>query len=195
MIIVYSPAGGTEAQFDVRKLLTSEASIAQKTVDRKWAEIKAGIANDDPESMRVVAWLLSKRANPPLRYKDFDPAVEELAAYLDRPEVERFLAETFRLIRQNPELPAEAVEQTLARCVAEAHDKEHAEALIRDLRNAEAAVEGEDPKEPASESELSSERPDGDESPSPTLTSTSAESSTSGSSPISSTLRPETSTV
>lgn len=170
MIIVYSPEGGTAEEFDVRTLLTSEASIAQKTVDKKWAEIKAGIANDDPEAMRVVAWLLSKRANPPLRYKDFDPGVEELAAYLDRSEVERFVAEAFRLIRQNPDLPAEAVDQTLARCVAEAHDKEHAEALIRDMRTPDEGVEGEDPKEPATEPALSPEHPaeDEPESPNPT---------------------------
>ncbi|MCX5584285.1 hypothetical protein [Streptomyces erythrochromogenes] len=97
MIILYRPEGGEEQQFDMRRVRTSEAAIVQKAADMKWGEIKAGVREDDPTSLRGVVWVLKKREQPNLRWNDFDPENDELTSRFDAREVATYVAEIMSL--------------------------------------------------------------------------------------------------
>lgn len=96
MIIVYRPEGGEEQRFDTRMLRTSEAQIVERTVDMRWAQVKAGLREDDPAAMRGVVWVLMKRQTPSLRFSEFDPGVEELSARFDLREVAEYTDEALK---------------------------------------------------------------------------------------------------
>ena len=166
MIIVYSPEDGETERYDTRKLLTSEASIAARTVGMKWPEVQAALNEDDPEAMRAVAWVMRKRQQPTLRFGEFDPAVDELAVRWDHREITDKLTEASRI--DAPEDERAMFHRVLIRNAA---DPAAAEALIEEYANG-------GPKEPAVT----------------TSTSTSSETSTSDSSPTSSTSDPQPST-
>ncbi|MFD4934506.1 hypothetical protein [Streptomyces virginiae] len=98
MIILYRPAdGGEEQQFDMRRVRTSEAAIVQKAADMKWGEIKLGVREDDPTSLRGVVWILMKREQPNLRWGDFDPENDELTSRFDAREVAGYVDEIMSL--------------------------------------------------------------------------------------------------
>ncbi|MFB6512119.1 hypothetical protein ACFCW4_02540 [Streptomyces virginiae] len=98
MIILYRPAdGGEEQQFDMRRVRTSEAAIVQKAADMKWGEIKLGVREDDPTSLRGVVWILKKREQPNLRWGDFDPENDELTSRFDAREVAGYVDEIMSL--------------------------------------------------------------------------------------------------
>lgn len=180
MIIVYAPAGGEREHFDARTLRVSETSIAQRTIDRKWAEIHEGIRDEDLECLRVVAWVIKKRSHPSLRWAEFDPGVEELYMRLDKDEVKRWLEGAAAVAATNRDATPDDIRAALAGFPEAALDREHAEQAIEEMLA--------DPKE----------EPDPSSSPGPaseTPTSPSSEPSTSGSSPTSSTSHPETSTT
>lgn len=184
MFIVYTPAGGEPEHYNARTLLVSEASIASRTIDQKWPQIKQGLAEDDLEALRVVAWVLKKRSNPSLRFGEFDPGIEEMVTRLDKDEVENYVTEAVAIARGNPEVTGEQIADALQDLPPVAMDPAHAEAFIKEM----AA----DPKdEPAPE-----ERPEPQlNAAAPSPVSTSSDASTSDSSPTSSTSGPETSTL
>ncbi|NUL09065.1 hypothetical protein [Streptomyces lunaelactis] len=186
MFIVYTPAGGEPEHYDARSLLVSEVSIVSRTIDMKWPQIKEGLAEDDLDAMRGVAWVLKKRSNPSLRWADWDPGVEEMVTRLDKTEVETYVAGAVAIARQDPEVTGAQIVEALKDLPPVAMDPAHAEAVIKEM----AA----DPKdEPALEVQAEQTPSDPSEpSPSPALTS--SESNTSGSSPTSATSGPETST-
>lgn len=96
MIVVYTPEVGEAEQFDVRKILTSEATIVANTVGVSWAQIKGALIEDDPGALRGIAWVMRKRTNPTLRFKDFDPPLDELVARWDRREVGDYIAAAYQ---------------------------------------------------------------------------------------------------
>lgn len=182
MFIVYTPAGGEPEYYNARTLLVSEASIASRTIDQKWPQIKQGLAEDDLEALRVVAWVLKKRTHPSLRFGEFDPGIEELASRLDKDEVENYVTEAVAIARGNPEVTGEQIADALQDLPPVAMDPAHAEAFIKEM-----AADPKDQREEAL--------------PEPQLNaaalspvSTSSDASTSGSSPTSSTSGRETST-
>jgi len=167
LIIVYTPADGAEEQFDVRTLLTSEASIVQRTIGMKWAEVQQGLEADDPEAMRGVAWVIRKRGNPNLRFGDFDPRIGELTTRMDKREVTEYLENAFALAEQDEDVTREDVARVCQRIVAVAADPEHAELLLAEMAK--------DPKEEtAAEEPGPSQEPEESASTS-TPTSTSSE--------------------
>ncbi|WP_030764732.1 hypothetical protein [Streptomyces sp. NRRL F-2664] len=98
MIILYRPAdGGEEQHFDMRRVRTSEAAVVQKATDMKWGEIKVGVREDDPTSLRGIVWILKKREQPNLRWSDFDPENDELTSRFDTREVALYVAEILSL--------------------------------------------------------------------------------------------------
>lgn len=174
MIIVYAPAGGDEQHFDARSLRVSEVSIVARTIEQKWPEIQQGLADEDLDAMRGVAWVLAKRANLSLRFGDFDPGVGELSTRMDHAEIESYVTGAVLIARQEPNADEERVRALVESVVlAAALDTEHAQRMI-DKALAEA------PKD---------QDPQPNEQPSDDLTSTSASSETdiSASSPTSST--------
>ncbi|WP_328920643.1 hypothetical protein OG911_27975 [Streptomyces sp. NBC_00208] len=166
MIIVHTPEGGAEQRFDTRKLLTSEASIAGKAIGMTWPGIREALNEDDPDAMRAIAWVMSKRENPQLRFGDFDPAVDELTVKWDHREISDRVAEAAKV--QAPEEERDLFHRVLIRNAA---DPAAAEALIKEYADG-------GPKEPAD----------------PNPTSMTSDSSTSDSSPSTSGGTPASST-
>lgn len=184
MIIIYSPADSEPEEFDASTLKVSEVSIVQRTIDMKWALIQAGLAEEDLDAMRGVAWVLKKRGQPSLRFGDFDPGVTEMVTRLDRKEVENWLDGAVAEASRDPEVTREQIVAALLGLLDAVHDKEHARRLIDDLAK--------DPKDQPDQ-----EAPGGEETsepPSPSPTSTPPGTSTSDSSPTSSTFPPQEST-
>jgi hypothetical protein len=131
LIIQYTPANGEPEQYDARSLRTSEASIAQRTAGMKWGEIESGLETDDPEAMRVIAWVLKKRVNPALRYSEFDPLIGEMTTRMDQREVTDYVENTYAMAETNPDVSRDDVAQVLQRIVRVAADPEHAERAHR----------------------------------------------------------------
>ncbi|MGW9437931.1 hypothetical protein [Streptomyces sp. NPDC055607] len=172
MFIVYAPADGEEQHYDARTLRVSEVSIVSRTIDQRWPQIQQGLADEDLEVMRGVAWVLAKRANPSLRYGDFDPGIEELGTRMDKDEIESYVAACVPAAWQQEDATEETVRALVEGYVLPAAlDQEHAQAAID-----KALAEG--PKGQGRELSPNSD---------PTPTSESSETSTSGSSPTSST--------
>ncbi|MFD5875709.1 hypothetical protein [Streptomyces sp. NPDC060322] len=167
MIIEYTPEGGEPEQYNARKLLSSEAAAVGRALGMKWPEVKEALGENDPEAMRAVAWVMRKRQDPHLRFSDFDPGVDEIVSRYDEREITDYVTEAFRV--QAPEDERAIFLRILVR---NAVDPQHAEALIKEHS-------GDGPKEPPVES----------------VTSGNSETSTSDSSPTSSTLDPQPSTL
>lgn len=144
MIIVYTPEGKEPQEYDARSLRVSEASIASRTVGMKWGEIRAGLADEDLDSMRVVVWLLKKRSNPSLKYDEVDPGIEEMVARFDREEVARWVDNAVQMAAGDPDVTPEALAAALSGVPAAALDREHAEQLIA---KAVESFEADGPKE------------------------------------------------
>lgn len=144
MIVVYKPADGEPERYDAKTLLVSEASIVARTVDMKWPEVKAGLADEDLDAMRGVVWVLRKRHNATLRFGEFDPGVDEMVTRYDKDEVETWVDGAFSLQSADPDLTPERIVQALADVPDAAADPEHATAYIEKCR-AEAEA-GKDPE-------------------------------------------------
>ncbi|MFD0146215.1 MULTISPECIES: hypothetical protein [unclassified Streptomyces] len=137
MIIMYTPDGGEPQRFDMRKLKTSEAQIVCRTTDMPWAQVKRGVLNDEPETMRAVVWALLKREQPALRFGEFDPQVDELTSRFDAREVADYCTEIGKAGGSEDDI--DGAYRDLARNAA---DPDEAEKFIADFRGA-------GPKEPA----------------------------------------------
>lgn len=127
MIIRYAPEDGDEQRFDTRRLLTSEATAAARTLGVRWPELRAGLAQDDPEAMRSVVFVMLKRDDPGLRIGDFDPGVEELSTLWDAREIADRLDEAAGV--DAPEDERAAFHRVLVRNSA---DPDATEALIEE---------------------------------------------------------------
>ncbi|MEU2233164.1 hypothetical protein [Streptomyces vietnamensis] len=176
MLIVYTHAVGGEVEhLDLRTVRTAEASIASRTADMSWRQLKERLGDDDPEAMRIVAWVIKKRATPSLRLQDFDPLVDELAVRLDKTEVEQWVTEAIAAVDDGV-TPEQAL-LVLQPIVDAAVDPEFARELILRL-----AAAPKDPADSAAETAGLSEK---------TRASTPIEPGTSDSSPTSSTSQPQ----
>lgn len=98
MLIVYTPEGSEAEHLDLRTVRSAEASIASRTADLTWRQLKERLADDDPEAMRIVGWIIKKRTNPSLRLNDFDPLVDELVVRLDKTETEEWAIDAIRSV-------------------------------------------------------------------------------------------------
>lgn len=174
MIIVYTPVGGEPEHYDVRSLKVSEVSIVSRTIDQKWPVIKEGLYEDDLDAMRGIVWVIKKRANPSLRFGEFDPGVDEMVTRLDKTEIENYVREAVAIAAQDPDVTSEQIAHALRNVPDMALDPAHAKATIKDLT--------EDPKDSAAESAL--EETNLPSLPETSQESTSSEPSTSDSSPV-----------
>ena len=178
MLIVHTPAGQEPEHFDICTVRVNEASIISRTMDTTWKQIKERLADDDPEAMQAVAWVIKKRTEPALRLSDFNPVADELVVRLDKTEVESWVTEAMGAL-DDTATPEQAL-IVMQPIVDAAVDPEFARELI--LRLAAA------PKDPADSAEAKG-------SNGPTGESTPTESDTSASSPTSSTSTDEPSTT
>ncbi|MFF5004687.1 hypothetical protein ACFY3G_17875 [Streptomyces phaeochromogenes] len=80
MIIVYSPEGGDTHRWDLKeiRIMAVEAEEVERVTDLDWAAARAKIVKGSMLALRAVAWVLLKRAQPTLRYGQFQPAAAEL---------------------------------------------------------------------------------------------------------------------
>ncbi|QXE36980.1 hypothetical protein KQY30_24975 [Streptomyces sp. GMY02] len=102
MIIVYTPEGGPEERYDVRQLRTSEATRAAGAIGLRWAQVKALLAEDDPDAMRACVWQFKAREQTGLRFGSFDPGVEDMVTRWDRREAEQLIAEGLKTPEEKP---------------------------------------------------------------------------------------------
>lgn len=88
MIIKYDPADGAPQRWDLKdvRILSSEAEAIERVSDMEWSEVQAKVRKVNIRALRAMAWVLLKRATPTLRYRDFDPAVDELSIRYDAEE-------------------------------------------------------------------------------------------------------------
>jgi hypothetical protein len=175
VIIIYKPAGGEREEYDASTLRVSEVSIVQRTIDMKWADIKAGLPDEDLDAMRGIVWVLKKRSQPSLRFSEFDPGVTEMVTRYDKSEIRILIENVMDTVARDPEIDRERVAEALSELADAAHDPEHCRQLIAELTAQDA------PKEEPSPEETSPSEP------SPNPTSSTPDSSTSDSSPTSST--------
>jgi hypothetical protein len=188
LIIIYTPADGEPERYDARTLRVSEASIVQRTVDLKWAEILQGLNDEDIDAMRGVVWVLKKRSNPSLRFGEFDPGVDEMVTRMDKREISDYIEGAFQVADANPEVSREDIAHALRAMPQAADDPEHAERLIAELAKP--------PKDqPDQAPEETPDPPADGGSSSPSLTSSLPEGSGSASSDTSATSLPEMSTT
>ncbi|MDI9885900.1 hypothetical protein QMZ92_16320 [Streptomyces sp. HNM0645] len=171
MFIVYDPKDGETEHFDARTLRVSETSIAQRTIDRKWAEIEQGIRDEDLECLRVVAWVIKKRGVPTLRFGDFDPLIGDLYMRLDKDEVVHWIEGAMAIAAASSDDTVDDIRAALSGLPNAAFDREHAERMIEEML-----------ANPKGERDSQSNGENGDE----TQTSTSSEPNTSSSSAASS---------
>ncbi|MFJ7523899.1 hypothetical protein ACIQ1S_03140 [Streptomyces griseus] len=102
MIIVYTPEGGEPERLDAGRLRASEIQIAERTADRPWDVLKAGLLNADVTSVRTLAWVIKKRADTSLRFSAFDPFEDELRVRLDARETHGYAREMFERYGHDP---------------------------------------------------------------------------------------------
>lgn len=183
MIIVFTPEGGEAEHYDAKTLRVSEVSIVQRTIDMKWGEIKQGLAVEDPDAMRGIAWVLKKRVNPSLRWSEFDPGVSELVTRMDRDELREYVDGAVQLMVDEPDLDWEQARAAMAEMADACIDPEFARAHMDAVVSSPKDGPDEQP-DPAT--------PPPAEATSPSPTSPTPETSTSDSSPISSTFLPAT---
>ncbi|MFJ1808548.1 MULTISPECIES: hypothetical protein [unclassified Streptomyces] len=146
MIIVYAPADGEEQHFDAGpgKLRASEIQIIERTADGRWPDIKEGMREGDINALRTVAYVLKRRAEPTLRFAQFDPFEGELRARLDRQETQAFAEYLFDKYEGTDDL-GDAFEELRDA----SFDREWAEAAIADV----TAPKGQAPADPETEKE------------------------------------------
>ncbi|MEU6098952.1 hypothetical protein [Streptomyces sp. NPDC047079] len=129
MIIQYTPEGASSQRFDAGRLRASEIQIVERTADGQWPAIRAAMTEGDVNALRVVAWVVKKRAEPALRFSDFDPFEDELRVLLDAKETRAYAERIFEKYGDNPE--------DLAAAFAELRDvsadREACEAAIADV--------------------------------------------------------------
>lgn len=173
MIIVYTPAEGEPEHFDARSLRVSEVSIVSRTINQKWPLIKQGLADDDLDAMRGIAWVIKKRGHPSLPFDAFDPGIEELTTKLDKTEVVTWITEALAIASSDTEVTGDELAEALRGLSGIAFDPDHAEAMIKEMVD---SPKGSGEKPALEEASLSSQSKTNPES-------TSSESSTSDSSP------------
>ncbi|WP_030333828.1 hypothetical protein [Streptomyces sp. NRRL B-1381] len=103
MIILHTPEGGEPERLDAGRLRASEIQIAERTADRPWDSLKAGLLDGDVTAVRTLAWVIKKRTDPSLRFSAFDPFEDELAVRLDSRETHRYAKEMAERYGHDPE--------------------------------------------------------------------------------------------
>ncbi|MER8004990.1 hypothetical protein [Streptomyces sp. NPDC094149] len=146
MIIIYTPGDAEPQHLDAGRMKASEIQIIERTADAPWEAVKKAMSNGDVNAMRTVAWVVKKRAQPALRYAEFDPWEDELRVRLDAREVSVYAAQLFEKYRDTPDL-ADAFDELRDA----AFDREDAEKAIADVTA---------PKDPAPEPEPEMEATD-----------------------------------
>ncbi|MGW4050794.1 hypothetical protein ACWENA_08170 [Streptomyces sp. NPDC004779] len=182
MIIVHTPSdGGPVEHYDFRTVRTAEAAriTTLLTVKMPWQDVRKELADEHPDVMRVIAYVIKCRTEPELRIGDFDPVVSDLAVRLDHREVEEWGEVAAGMVASFDGSP-ELLEAQLSTILDEAADADHARGVI------ERILAGKFPPAPSETTGPGSGPTTGE--------STSSGASSSGSSPTSSTSTPDSST-
>lgn len=157
MIVIYTPDGGEPEHYDASSLRVSEASIVQRAIDMKWADITAGLERDDLDAMRGIIWVLKKRNQPSLRFGDFDPGVAEMTTRMDDREVDVYIDNAFRAVEADPEIdPKDVAEVLLSQLPDVSADPERTRSRIAEKA---AAPKAEPEGEPAPQETAPTEDP------------------------------------
>lgn len=113
MIIIYTPEDGEERRWDLKtaRITAIEAEAVERATGLEWEPAKSKVLNGSMLATRAVAWVLMKRDQPTLRYRDFVPAAAELGFEFD--------AEELAAIREGIETNADLDEDERAEALAQ----------------------------------------------------------------------------
>jgi hypothetical protein len=145
LIIIHTPEGGAEERLDAGRLRASEIQIVERTADRPWAQIKLGLGDGEINALRVVGWIVKKRAQPTLRFAEFDPWEGEIRSRLDARETRAYAEAFVQKFATDPEQLAAAFDELRD----SAAEPEVCEQIIADV----TAPKDPAPPEPAAEPE------------------------------------------
>lgn len=147
MIIIYAPEGGAEEQrLDAGRLRASEIQVVERTADGRWPDIKTAMSEGDINALRTVAWVIKKRAEPSLRFAEFDPWEGELRVRLDDREVRAYAERLLGMYGSNPDELAAAFDELRD----SAANPEAADAAITDVTAPKDPASAEEQPSPAS---------------------------------------------
>jgi hypothetical protein len=101
VIVTYTPEDGEPRRWDLDdvKLLTSEAEAIERVTGLGWAHVRSPqtlVFKDSPTAKRALVWVLLKRDEPALRYRDFDPVEDAITVRLGLAEARQVRAEIDR---------------------------------------------------------------------------------------------------
>jgi len=130
VIVIYTPAGGEPEQYDAKRLTCGEAEVIERVTELEWSAVRDGLTVQSPRALRAVAWAYRKRAEPTLRYGDFDPGVGEVKARYDAREVADIATE----IESAPRATEEQRDQARRELTRFALDPAAAEAAIKEAQ-------------------------------------------------------------
>lgn len=148
MIIEYTPEGGDTERLDAGRLRASEIQAIERTADRRWAEIREAMSEGDINALRVVAWIIKRRAHAALRFGDFDPWDDELRVRLDARETRAYARGIFEKYGASPDDLAEAFGE-LRDATADREACEQAIADVTAPKDPAPAGPGESPVSPS----------------------------------------------
>lgn len=84
MKLIYTPEGGPEQTYPIRRLMVVEFEAINKyTGYETMPEFGEALNKGNPTALRALVWVLWKRADPTLKYADVDFAVEEMTVELE----------------------------------------------------------------------------------------------------------------
>lgn len=94
MIITYTPDGGDVERVSTDDLSAIEAADIESVMgDTPWRMIEDRLRGQDPTALRAVLWAFRRRADPALRFADFDVPgwKRRLRARIERYEIDQVL--------------------------------------------------------------------------------------------------------
>lgn len=142
MIITYSPDGAEPQHFDAGRMKASEIQIIERTADERWDAIREAMSQGEINALRTVAWVIKKRAEPTLRFGDFDPWEGELRVRLDAREVRAYAERILAKYGTDPEQLAEAFDELRD----SAFDRADADTAIADVTAPKDPAPAEEPE-------------------------------------------------
>lgn len=137
MFLIYEPADGPAERYDLDELTAMEAEAVERATGKAWNEVDSALREQSPTALRAALWAWRKRADPTLRYANFDVPGwrKRLRARLSADEVADLVAAVTRALGDN--------ESQLAQGLREVEE------LADDPADVQRAIEGETPKAPS----------------------------------------------
>lgn len=119
MLIIYRPEGGEERtwEFDPQEMLDVEATAIERVTGLTYAEFGEKFLKGSILAWKALLWVLRRRSEPTLAFRDVSFRVKEFEWQLDQKEREVALANL-------PELDSDAEREALLKFLGPAEEPE-----------------------------------------------------------------------